>query len=56
MTRVPLRLVIVGTVVSIAADAWFATVAAIDRVLACAPWKWEYQHGPDGDIEHRRTP
>lgn len=40
MTRVPLRLVWLGTVVSIAADVWFAAVAFVDRVLACAPWGW----------------
>lgn len=47
---------IVGTVAYYLAEAWFAAVGIADRLLACAPWKWGYQHGPDGDIEHRRTP
>lgn len=40
MTRIPLRLVLLGTVASIVADAWFATVAGIGRVLAFLPRRW----------------
>lgn len=31
---------IVGSVAWALSTAWFALVAGIDRVLACAPWRW----------------
>ena len=41
MTRVPLRLVWLGTVVSLAADAWFAAMRLLNRVLSRETrWVW----------------
>lgn len=36
---VPIRLVLLGTVLSALADAWFAATALVDRVLAHCPWR-----------------
>lgn len=45
---VPFRLVALGE------PAWRAK-RTVECLLALTPWRWEYQHGHDGHMQHRRT-